>query len=97
MKLVAGAIGILTLFAFFFGYHEWQEGRYALSAALAQTDKKVDYHIANQQREVLEYRLEKKMEEYKKSPNEDKMQIINDLKKRLAEKEKELKKLEEKK
>jgi hypothetical protein len=72
--------------------------------ALAQTEKKVeetkktvDYHIINQQREALEYRVEKKKEEYKKNPTKDGKELLDDLKKRLAEKEKELKQLEEKK
>jgi hypothetical protein len=108
MKIVGGAIGILTLFGIIFGVHEWQERRYALNTVfaqtIAQTDKKieetkkvVDYHIVNQQREALEYRVEKQQERVTKAPTPDAKILLIDLKKRLAEKEKELKKLEEKK
>ena len=96
MKIIGGVIAILSLFGILFGVHEWQENRYAFKEALAQTDKKVDYHIANQQRETLEYRLEKKKEEYKKNPTQDKKELIDDLEKRLKEKEEDLRKLEKK-
>jgi cytochrome c biogenesis protein ResB len=101
MKLIGGIIGILTLFGILFGVHEWQENRYAHNTALAQAEKKidetkktVDYHIINQQREALEYRVERQQEKYQKKPTPDGKELLDDLKKRLAEKEKELKRLE---
>ena len=104
MKLVGSILGVIALLGAFFGVHEWQESRYALRSALAQTAQEikdnrrvVDYHIANQQREALEYRLEKKQAEYKVAPTKDKKEMIDDLLKRLKEKDNELKRLEERK
>lgn len=103
MKIVGSILGVTALLGVFFGVHEWQDSRYAHTDALAQTNqriqenqKKIDYHIINQQRETLEARVERVKAEYKREPTKDKKELLDDLQKRLAEKEKELKEMEKK-
>lgn len=62
-----------------------------------QIKRSLDYHIVNQQREVLEQRLDKLSERYKGKPMiQEALDIKKDLEQRLKEKEAELKALEKK-
>jgi len=97
VKLIISIMSVIALLGAFFASFQWVENRYALREALAQVKQQVDYHIINQQREVLEQRLDKLNEKYKGKPMPaEAKEMKKDLEIRLQEKEKELKSLEKK-
>jgi len=81
--------------------YEWKtvaaEVKQQVTQNMAEQNRQMNYHITEQQRDVLEQRLEKLNEKYKGKPMPaEAKELKDDLQKRLDKKEKELKSLEKK-
>ena len=93
MKIVGGIISILVLLAMFFGAYTYIDTRYALSEELKLIEKRLDFKIADDQRESNQkeiYQLEEKnlgkpIEKWDKRDRE-RYKILRDLLKRAQDK-----------